>query len=186
MVMQRWDPFNEVSSLRRAMDRLLEESFVRTPATGRGGTDGFDLDVMEQEGNIVVKAALPGVKPEDINISVEKGILTIDGETREEHEQGEGRYYHRERRFGRFSRQITLPRAEHARPRQIPIRGSAQGQGVIEGTRADRSEAGRAAGTGSAALGSAQSNASTEKAAGDSGATENTRGERDTAGRGQR
>src|SRR5437868_5969621 len=109
MVMQRWDPFGEMASLRGAMDRLFEDNLVRGAGSARGWSGGMELDVMEQGENFVVKASLPGVKPEDVHVNVERGVLTIEAETRDESEGGQGRYYHRERRFGRMMRQILLP-----------------------------------------------------------------------------
>lgn len=160
MALSRWDPFSEMMSLRQAMDQLLAESVVR-PRAGAGltATGAFDLDVMERDDAVVVKASLPGVKPEDVNITVQNNVLTIQGETREERETGEGRYHHRERRYGRFSRSIGLPievnpnacdasfehgvltitlaKAEAARPRRIAIRGPGlavgEGQGAAGG-----------------------------------------------------
>src|SRR5262245_19563017 len=70
----------------------------------------MDLDVIEQGDNLVVKATLPGVKPEDVDVNVENGVLTIRGELREEQEHGQGRYLHRERRYGTMARQVMLPR----------------------------------------------------------------------------
>ncbi len=155
MALTRWDPFREMTSLRQAMDRLLEESFVmpRFGAGGMAGGMGFDMDVLEQGDNLVVKASLPGVKPEDVNVTVENNVLTIKGEMREETEGGEGRYRHRERRWGSFQRAvllpsdvdaqacdasfehgvltIKLPKSEQAKAKRIPIRGGS-GQ-TIEG-----------------------------------------------------
>jgi HSP20 family protein len=157
MAIMRWDPYGEMMSLRQAMDRLLEESYIRPGRFwGSEETGGLDLDLMEQNDSVVVKASIPGVKPEDISITVENGVLTIKGETREEKQSGEGRYHRRERRVGRFARAIslpvevnadacdaefehgvltiTLPKAEQARPKQIAIRGQAtHGAQAIEG-----------------------------------------------------
>ena len=150
MSLMRWDPFGELMSLRQAMDRLLEESVVRPRAVmgGAGAGMGMDLDVMEREDAIVVRASLPGVKPDDVNITVENNILTIQAETREEQDRGEGRYHHRERRYGRVARAvalpvevdpnacdadfeqgvltITLPKSQQARARRIAVRGQGQ------------------------------------------------------------
>jgi HSP20 family protein len=93
MTMQRWDPFNDTLSLRQVMDRLLEDAFVwpgRT--TGGAGQSGFGVpvDVEERENELVVKASLPGIRPEEVNLTVQGNTLIIDGETREEHEQPQG------------------------------------------------------------------------------------------------
>jgi HSP20 family protein len=70
---------------------------------------GLALDVMEDEDAYVVKASVPGVKPEDIDITFDKGMLTIKGELKSEEEITKGQYHLRERRFGRFARSLTLP-----------------------------------------------------------------------------
>jgi len=106
----KWEPFRELISLREAMDRLLEESFVRPfglLAPSRFET--FALDMYETENDLVVKASLPGVKPEDIDINVTGDLLTIKAEVKEEKEVKEENYFRRERRFGTFCRSVTLP-----------------------------------------------------------------------------
>jgi HSP20 family protein len=67
------------------------------------------LDVVQEGDNIVVKASVPGVNPEDIDISVENDVLTIKGQTKEERKQQEGNYLMRERRAGSFYRALRLP-----------------------------------------------------------------------------
>jgi HSP20 family protein len=93
------------------MDRLFEESFVR-PRSWLAPTDGaatLALDVHESADDVTVKASIPGVKPEDIDISVTGDTLTIKGETREEKEEKEGNYHLHERRYGAFQRSVSLP-----------------------------------------------------------------------------
>jgi HSP20 family protein len=109
----RLDPAREMLSLREAMDRLFEESFLRPGFFGNGesGAAMLPMDVYETENEVVVKAAVPGVKPEDIEVTVTGDLLTIKGEFKSESaEKDEQRNWHRqERRFGSFSRQVTLP-----------------------------------------------------------------------------
>lgn len=147
MVMQRWDPFGEMLGLRNAMDRLFDDSFGGTGGRGGGNNvGGFPIDVYEQGENLQIKASLPGIKPEDIKISVENNTVTIEGESRQD--TGNGTARHQEHRYGRVMRSITLPstvdaskaaanfehgmltltlpRAESARARQIPV---TQGRG---------------------------------------------------------
>jgi HSP20 family protein len=144
----RWNPYGEMLSLRQAMDRLLEESFVQPRGmSGEMEHAGMDVDVMERNDAYVIRASMPGVKPEDINVTIERGVLTIRGELRHEEEKEGGRYYRRERRYGAYARSIslpaevnadacdanyehgvltiTMPKAEQARARQIPLRGQA-------------------------------------------------------------
>ena len=144
-IVRRSSPFGELMSLRSAMDRLFEDSFVR-PGRWGGTLDsslGLPLDVTATADDVRVEAALPGIKPEDVEITVENGLLTISGRTREEHLENEGEYLLQEIRRGSFSRSVTLPtglepdkatatfrdgvltlripKAEQVKPRQIRI-----------------------------------------------------------------
>lgn len=89
MTMQRWEPFRELLSLRNAMDRLFEDSFVRPSRlwTELGARD-LPLDMYQTDESVVVKAALPGVKPENVDISITGEVLTIRGEYKEDEEIG--------------------------------------------------------------------------------------------------
>ena len=105
----RWDPFQDVLSLREAMNQLMEESFVR-PATGQNGKNFVPaLDLSETTEGYLVEAALPGVKPEDVEVTVENNVLTIKGETRQEVDDKQRNFHRVERRFGTFQRTIGLP-----------------------------------------------------------------------------
>ena len=108
----RWEPFNEMVSLRDAMNRLFEDSFIRPgvwPAPFEGMAATLPIDVIETKDEVIVKASVPGLKPEDIDISVTGGVLTIKGETKSEEKVEEGSYIRQERRFGSFQRTLTLP-----------------------------------------------------------------------------
>jgi HSP20 family protein len=114
MSLMRFDPERELLSLRDAMNRLMEESFVLPSmlgeARGAGRFWGLAVDMFETNDQLVVKASVPGVKPEDLDITVQGDTLTIKGEMKEEHEEKQqGRYHFRERRQGAFSRAVTLP-----------------------------------------------------------------------------
>lgn len=109
MSIVRWEPFGDLVSLRDAMDRLFEESFVRPGRLLGTSAGAMPVDMYQQDGNVVVKAPLPGVKPEDIDISVVGDTLTIKGETKQEQEYKEENVIRRERRFGTFSRTVSLP-----------------------------------------------------------------------------
>ncbi|HLY50672.1 MAG TPA: Hsp20/alpha crystallin family protein [Solirubrobacteraceae bacterium] len=99
----RWDPFAELSELRSRFDRLFDQSDgherVWTPA----------IDVVRDNGNLVVHAELPGIKPEEVKIEVEDDILTVSGEHEERTDQKDKHYIRRERRYGSFSRSMALP-----------------------------------------------------------------------------
>jgi HSP20 family protein len=106
----RWDPLREMVTLREAMDRLLAESFVRPDsAFPLLGVEGPAVDMYQAKDEIVVRAAIPGVKPEDIEIQVTGDILSIKGELKEEEKIEEGNYLRKERHFGQFCREFTLP-----------------------------------------------------------------------------
>ena len=113
-----WEPFREMMSLREAMNRLFEESLVRPGFVG--GTEGgagvaAPLDVYETEESVVLKAAVPGIKPEDLDVSITGEVLTIKGEFKQEEQtSGQRNYLRQERRFGSFCRQLTLPTAVDA------------------------------------------------------------------------
>jgi HSP20 family protein len=155
MAIERWDPFREVISLRDAMNTLLQESFIR-PASllASDGSVTLPLDIFETENEFVVKASLPGVKPDDVQIMIQGDTLTIRGETQAEDEK-KGQHWHlRERWRGAFQRSVTLatpvsadkaqahyehgvltltlPKAEQAKPRQIKITTAAPAQGSHE------------------------------------------------------
>lgn len=108
MAITRWDPFREMERMRDTMDRFIEEGLGMTPFTPERFS-AFPVDVYQTENEITVKAAVPGMKPEDININVLGNILTISGERKEEKETKEENYISREMRLGRFQRQIMLP-----------------------------------------------------------------------------
>ena len=99
----RWDPFGELSELRTRFDRMFDQFEGRerawTPA----------IDVARDDGNIVIHADLPGIKPDEVKIEVEDDILTVSGEHRESKEEKDKNYVRRERRYGSFSRSVALP-----------------------------------------------------------------------------
>lgn len=113
-IVRRPSPFGELMSLRSAMDHLFEDSFVRRPF-GQGFGPAFDaalpLDVTRTADELIVEAALPGIRPEDVEITVEDGTLSISGQYRSEKRDGEseGESLVQEIRRGSVSRAITLP-----------------------------------------------------------------------------
>ncbi len=108
--MTRFDPLGEMMSLREAMNSLLEDSFV-SPRVVRGQQNlSMPLDVAETKDAYLVEAVLPGLKPEDLDITIQDNVLTITGEIRQEQRGGEKANYHRvERRYGRVARSVSLP-----------------------------------------------------------------------------
>jgi HSP20 family protein len=98
--------------MRSAFDRLFDDSFPRINVSRPGdelGSGNLGIDVYETPEEMVVKAAIPGVEPGDVDISVEEDVLTIRGESRHEEEVKEDSYLRRELRFGSFQRSLRLP-----------------------------------------------------------------------------
>jgi HSP20 family protein len=97
--------------LRRAFDRMFDDvrpvRFV--PAANGGAENYFPVDLYETEGDVVVKASLPGVKPDDIDVSVTGQVLTLKAESKQESEDKGQNWYRRERRSGSYVRQFQLP-----------------------------------------------------------------------------
>lgn len=109
MVMQQHDPFRSAVSLRAMMDRLFDESFLPFSKIPSGGT--LALDVTESDEVYTVKASLPGVKPEDVEITAHGDTITITGQTKTDEETKEKDYLIRERSTGSYTRTFTLPTA---------------------------------------------------------------------------
>jgi HSP20 family protein len=135
-------------SLRDAMSSLLQDSFVRPGGmSADSSASPLALDVSENENEFVVKASLPGVKPEDVQITAQGDTLTIRGEMKVEQEKKDERYHLRERKVGQFLRTIrlstpinpekakanfengvltlNLPKAEESKPKQIKVGSTA-------------------------------------------------------------
>ena len=138
-----WSPFEQLSTLRNEINRLFEN-----PPADFGGSEAFNswapaVDLYENKDNLVVTAELPGLKKEDIDISLHEDNLTIAGERKEDKQYGENEPQRAERFYGRFQRAIglpkkvdvgaikaaykdgiltvTLPKAPEAKPRQIEV-----------------------------------------------------------------
>ncbi len=142
-IVRRGSAFPELVSLRQAMDRLFEDSFVR-PGRFLTGYDGsLPLDVRSTPDGLEIEASLPGIKPEDVDITVEGGTLTISARNEADEQRRDGEYLVQEIRRGSVTRTIALPtgyeadkatasfehgvlslripRAEQLKPRQIRI-----------------------------------------------------------------
>jgi len=105
-----WPTFGRLSSLRDELDRLFESPFAeltRTSQLWSGWTPA--LDVYEDKESFIVKAELPGMKREDIEVSLHDGALSISGERKSETQHEDAEVYRAERFFGRFQRTVTLP-----------------------------------------------------------------------------
>ena len=107
----RWDPFREMQSMRQVMDRFFDEPFFEAPRLWSQRLEGFPLalDVMEDDAYYTVKASIPGVEPDQVEVTLNDNVLTIKGETKSEKDVEEKNYHLRERRSGSFMRTVTLP-----------------------------------------------------------------------------
>ncbi len=162
-IVRRPSPFGEMMTLRQAMDRLFDDDYrpFRFLAGGYDGP-GLPLDVTTDADALTIEAALPGVKPEDVDITIENSTVTITGRTAEERKAEEGSYLLQEIRRGQFSRSVTLPtglepdkaeatfehgvlrlripKAEQVKPRQIKISPVSEGNGRPTSDRTAESE----------------------------------------------
>ncbi|MBI5953133.1 MAG: Hsp20/alpha crystallin family protein [Chloroflexi bacterium] len=140
----RWEPAREMMTLRDAMDRLFDDAFTRPLRLYDGNLSMPAVDMYQTDNEVVVKAAIPGVKADEVQINVTGEVLTIKGETKEKEEVKEKAYHIREQRWGMFERTIalptdvvadkakaefengiltiTLPKAEEVRPKTISIK----------------------------------------------------------------
>ena len=141
-----WNPIGEALSLREAMNQLLEGSFIRpgTQLAGGTGAYAFPLNVYQTGEELKVEALLPGVSEEDVQVDIDRGVLTIAAKRQGWEPQEGQQWYVREIQPGQFTRAfslpfpveveqvrahftngvltLTLPKAESAKPRQIPIK----------------------------------------------------------------
>lgn len=108
MVLQRWDPMYELRRMHQAMNRGWRPFALATDGAEREGW-AIPLDVVDEAGEFLVHASIPGVKPEDIDVRIEDNLLTIKAETKIEAERKEEGFLMRERRSGTFHRSLRLP-----------------------------------------------------------------------------
>jgi len=140
----RWEPAREMMTLRDAMDRLFDEAFTRPLRLYDRDLSMPAVDMYQTDNEVVVKAAIPGVKADEVQISVTGDVLVIKGESKEKEEKKEKAYHIREQRWGMFERTlalptevvadkakaefengiltITLPKAEEVKPKTIAIK----------------------------------------------------------------
>ena len=146
MYLQRWDPFRDY--------RRFWRSYSPHVSHEDEGAWAIPLDIVREGDELRVRASVPGVKPDDISVTIEDGVLTITGETSSESDDEEGSYLRRERRSGSFRRTlrlpesvdaeaarstyangvvtVALPRAEDRKPRKLTLEVEDGGQGVAE------------------------------------------------------
>lgn len=105
----RWDPFADLAELRGPFERLLNG----LPFDGDRWTPAIDVE--RHDGDLVVRADVPGVKPDEVKIEIENNLLTVSGEHRESSEKKDKHYLRRERHYGGFSRTVALPEGVDAK-----------------------------------------------------------------------
>jgi HSP20 family protein len=152
MALVRWDPFRDLTALQSEVNRLFSRATGGEVGDRQTWTPA--IDVVETDDAIVLKAELAGMDPKDINIEVQDNVLTVSGERRFEEEVREDKFYRIERRYGSFSRslalpptadeskvqakyedgvlQITVPKAEIAKPKKITVSVSGQEHKTVE------------------------------------------------------
>ena len=155
MALIRWEPARELTTLQSEMNRLFNSFFEGNgEASPRRWTPAMDL--VEAEDHLVLRADLPGLSEEDVNIEIQDNTLTVSGERKAEHESSERGWYRVERSFGRFSRSLTLPegvdpegvsadfdkgvlevripKPEERKPRRVAIQVGGEQNAAIEGS----------------------------------------------------
>lgn len=143
-MLTRYDPLQEMLSLRNVVDRLFDSGLGQIENSTRPLAWGLPLDVVETDEAFVVKASIPGINPNEVEVTFTDNVLTLKGEIISDQESNEARYHLRERRFGSFARSIslgaridgdkiqadyehgvltlTLPKAEELKPRRISVK----------------------------------------------------------------
>jgi HSP20 family protein len=143
MALMKWEPSEGLATLQREMNRLLESFFDGSPLHFGEHMTAPAMEVSDTKDTVAVKAQVPGVSKDQLQITVSEGALTIKGETKEEEKKDEKNYIRREFRYGAFSRtvplpagvqaekataqlkdgvlEITIPKSEEARVKEIPV-----------------------------------------------------------------
>jgi HSP20 family protein len=108
-MIRRWDPLREMMVLRNSLDRVVDRDLALAPGDWKSFNWSVALDVVENDDEYLVKASLPGIDPEDLDITFDDNRLTIKGEVKDEKDVEVTRYHLRERRYGSFTRSIKMP-----------------------------------------------------------------------------
>jgi HSP20 family protein len=132
MALIRWEPVRELQTVQDEMNRLFSTFFDSPSRAGNGNRTTMRrwipaMDVVEADDQFVLRADLPGMSEEDVNIELDENVLTISGERKAEHEQRHEGYYRVERAWGSFSRSLTVPEGVDADGIQASFDG-----GVLE------------------------------------------------------
>jgi HSP20 family protein len=158
MAIIRWEPARELQTIQQEMNRLFGTFFDGEGVTAENGLARRwipPMDLVEDDDSFILRADLPGVREDDVNVELEDNVLTVSGERRAEHEERKEGYRRVERASGRFSRSLTLqegvdaervearfehgvlevriPKPEQRKPRKVAI-SVGKGEPAIEGT----------------------------------------------------
>ena len=155
MALVRWDPGRELDSLQSDMNRLFDSFFGGRRANGGSQRWIPAMDLVESDDHLVLRADLPGMDEDDLNIEIKDNVLTVSGERKSEKESKSEGFYRVERAFGQFSRSLTLPdgidadqvsahfdrgvlevripKPEQTKPRRVQI-----GSGSVDGTGSEK------------------------------------------------
>jgi HSP20 family protein len=110
MALVRWDPIRELDTLQSDMNRLFDSFFQGRGGNGIRGRRWIPaMDLVETEDHLVLRADLPGMTEDDVEIEIKDGVLTVSGERKTEHQEKSEGFYRVERAFGSFSRSLNLP-----------------------------------------------------------------------------
>jgi HSP20 family protein len=145
MAITRWRPFRDLVSIQDEMNRLFEDFFGHTPVRS-GWTEGVwnpTVDISEDKDNVIIKAEMPGLRKDDVKISVQDNVLILKGDKKQEKEEKDKNYHRIERSYGSFCRSfqlpttvktdkiravykdgvlnLILPKTEEVKPKEIPI-----------------------------------------------------------------
>ena len=157
MAIARWSPFQELTTLHTTMDRLFTDMLEGGDDTATSGMPTFRLpiDISETDNGYLIKAPIAGFKPEEVEVHLSDGVLSISAKHKEEKTEKKGKYLRREVALGNFERQIALPkdvrgedikatfnngvlavevpRAPKSQPKRIEVRTDEQKQGAAAG-----------------------------------------------------
>ncbi len=145
MKLVRWDPFHELAAITNRLNRTLEGPYASTTEEAFGSW-APPVDIFEKQDQLIIRAEIPGVKKEDMDVRIENGVLTLHGERKQETEAKEANSYRMERVYGSFTRsfslpttvdaskisatykdgvlEVSVPKAETAKPKKVEIKAA--------------------------------------------------------------
>jgi HSP20 family protein len=108
--LMRWEPAREMMTLREAMDRLFDDAFTHPMSVRDGWTMASPaIDMYQTDNEVVVRASIPGIKADEVQINITGDVLTLKGEVNQDEERKDRAWHIREQRFGSFERSVALP-----------------------------------------------------------------------------